>query len=218
MKRKDILNESQRLRMLEFAGVNTVANSNFISVDIQPAYEQAFTFNIYDFTKFLNENYESMRSLTFLFNGPDLGFPDENEYRYWLYEKGLEEEVLDFANFFDKGYAFFRTCMDEGAEEEEIVNLIKFMLQHNINDSRDLEDREMWDEFMKEYGYDEADVRDILEYTGNVLHIPELMEYLENYNDNIVLTGGGINECLKEVEIALKALNKPYKVYPRYMY
>jgi hypothetical protein len=43
------------------------------------------------------------------------------------------------------------------------------------------------------------------------------MDFLKRYN-NIVLSGGGINECLKEVEIALKALKKPYQVDKNYTY
>jgi hypothetical protein len=33
-----------------------------------------------------------------------------------------------------------------------------------------------------------------------------------------VLCGGGINECLKEVEIALDALNKTYTTFDRFTY
>jgi hypothetical protein len=43
------------------------------------------------------------------------------------------------------------------------------------------------------------------------------MDFLKRYS-NIVLTGGGINECLKEVEIALKALKQPYQIYSTYTY
>ena len=43
------------------------------------------------------------------------------------------------------------------------------------------------------------------------------MDFLKSKR-NIVLTGGGVNECFKEVEIALKALNLPYEVYSRYTY
>jgi hypothetical protein len=34
----------------------------------------------------------------------------------------------------------------------------------------------------------------------------------------IVVCGGGVNECLKEVEIALQALDKPYNVLTQYTY
>ena len=50
-----------------------------------------------------------------------------------------------------------------------------------------------------------------------MINIPDLMDFLKRYS-NIVLTGGGINECLKEVEIALNSLDKPYKVLTQYTY
>jgi hypothetical protein len=49
------------------------------------------------------------------------------------------------------------------------------------------------------------------------LDIYEVMDFLKKYN-NIILTGGGINECLKEVEIALLALDKPYRILKEYTY
>ena len=217
VRKENLILESQRRKLLEFAGVNIVANSNFISVDIQEAYKDAFTFDIYSFTSFLNENYSLMRSLTFLYNGESMGFPGETDYKYWLLENGLDEEVLDGADFYDKGYAFFRYCMDTGIDESEIVDLIKFMINHNINDSRDI-DEEMWGEFMSEYNYDESDIRELLEYADDMINIPDLMEYLERFGGDIVITGGGINECLKEVEIALDALDKSYKVYDKFVY
>jgi len=43
------------------------------------------------------------------------------------------------------------------------------------------------------------------------------MDFLKRYS-NIVLTGGGIYECLKEVEIALMALDKSYQILNEFTY
>ena len=217
MKKENLIKEQQRNKLLENSGVSLVAGADLISVDIQPEYENAFSFDIYSFTQSLNESYNEMNSLTFLFNGPDLGFPDENEYKWWLIENGLDEDIASTANFYDKGYAFFRYCMDEGVDDEEIVNLIKYMINHNINDSRDI-DEEMWEGFMKEYDYDATEVRDLLEPAGDMINIPELMEYLQQYRGKIILCGGGINECFKEVEIALMAMDKNYNILTKFTY
>lgn len=56
-----------------------------------------------------------------------------------------------------------------------------------------------------------------LEYSEEMINIPDLMNYLNN-KSNIVLTGGGINECLKEVEIALSALNKSFTHINKFTY
>ena len=90
------------------------------------------------------------------------------------------------------------------------------MIKHNINDSRDL-DEEMWNTFMEETNYTRNDVRDLMEISDDCIYIPDLMNVLKKYN-NIVITGGGITECLKEVEIALLALNKPYEIMEKFTY
>jgi hypothetical protein len=218
MKREIILKEQQRNKLLEDSGINLVQNANLISVDIQPEYEKGFTFNIYQFTKFINENIDNMNSITLLYNGADtLGMISEDDYKYWLLENGLKEDNLQIIKYLDKGYAFFRTCMDEGAEEDETVNLVKYMIQHNINDSRDI-DEEMWNGFMRQYGYDTSVVRDLLEPAQDCINIPDLMDYLKKFSGKLVICGGGINECFKEVEIALKALNKNYNVLTKFTY
>ena len=57
----------------------------------------------------------------------------------------------------------------------------------------------------------------LLENAGDMINIPDLMDFLKNYS-NIVLLGGGVNECLKEVEIALLALNKNFNVINKFTY
>ena len=75
----------------------------------------------------------------------------------------------------------------------------------------------MWNDFMNTTDHSRQDVRDLLENAGDLINIPELMEFLQNKN-NITLTGGGINECLKEVELALMALDKPYSIISKFTY
>jgi hypothetical protein len=218
MKKEKIIQEQQRNKIFENSGINIISGANLISVDIQPEYENYFGFKAFQFVDFINKNYSQMNSLTFLYNGADtLGMISENEYKMWLIENGLDESILDSARFLDKGYAFFRFCMDSGADEEEIVNLVRYMMNHNINDSRDI-DEEMWDGFMIEYNYDSSEIREMVEFAGDCISIPDLMDYLKNYSGKIVLCGGGINECFKEVEIALNALNKSYNILTKFTY
>ena len=104
--------------------------------------------------------------------------------------------------------------MDSGMNEDSIVNLVKFMIANGINDSRDI-DKDFWNQFIEEYG--DEDIRALMEFSDDAIYIPDLMDEIKDYH-NVILTGGGINECLKEVEIALKALNKPYSVYSKFTY
>ena len=104
--------------------------------------------------------------------------------------------------------------MDEGIEQQEIISLVKFMMDNDIHDSRDLTE-DFWNQFSEQYhGHN---IRELMESAGDCIHIPDLMDELKYYN-NIILCGGGINECLKEVEIALHVLGKPFNVLSKYTY
>jgi len=191
-------------------------NKTIINIDIQSEYEKSIGFSLSEWVKFLNKaNNDNI--IVFLYNGKDtVGDISKDEYMWWLEDLGLKRTVIEQAIFYDKGYAFFRYCMDFGLEEDAIVDFVKFMIKHNINDSRDL-DEEMWNTFMEETNYTRNDVRDLMEISDDCIYIPDLMNVLKKYN-NIVITGGGITECLKEVEIALLALNKPYEIMEKFTY
>lgn len=193
------------------------SGKTIISVDIQPEYMGGIYFDINDWVDFINMNYSDNR-IIFLYNGTDtVGGVSEGEYIEWLvYDLGIDEDVINSSIFYDKGYAFFRYCIDEGIDDDVIVNLVRFMIDNDINDSRDL-NGDMWDSFMEKFNYNDNDVRDLLEDAGDMINIPDLMDFLSPYS-NIILMGGGIDECLKEVEIALMALNKDYNTLDRFIY
>ncbi len=186
------------------------SNKTLINIDIQPAYLE----NIYFLHKWVKMINRYQGRIIFLYNGEDMDFPNESEYIHWLNKIGVKDYVLESAIFFEKNYAFFRYPMDEGIEEYSIVNLVKFMHDNNIRDSREL-DKELWIKFIEEYGNE--DIRELIELADDSIFIPELMDFLKNYN-NIVICGGGKDQCLKEVEIALKALGKPYETYDEFIY
>lgn len=194
---------------------NPFVGKTFISVDIQPEYENAWSFNMYDYMEFISSIIDDTRVI-FLYNGYEtLGMISESNYKQWLLEymdySDEAYEVVDKIEFYDKGYAFFRYCMDSGIDHDDIVKLVNFMIRQDINDSRDID----WDDYRDEFGEDT--IFELLEYADSMVYIPELVDYLKDKN-NIVLTGGGANECLKEVEIALDALGKPYDLFSKYTY
>jgi hypothetical protein len=165
--------------------------------------------------EYINTHIHELSDLTFLYNGEDtMGMVSEHEYRDWLVENGLDEDIAYGARLYDKGYAFFRNCMDRGGDDEELVNLVKFMRDNDINDSREL-DKKFWKAFVKQYG--SKNIRELMEDSEDCINIPDLMDFLGSYN-NVVLVGGGINECLKEVELAMDALDKNYDTWHKFTY
>ena len=210
---RENLDNPKKKRMLY---ENKVSGKTIINVDIQPEYQQWVTFDLNDWANFINNNAAQNR-IVFLYNGANtLGMIEENEYKYWLFELGIEEDIIENAIFYDKGYAFFRYCMDNSIDENDVVQLVRFMISHNINDSREI-DEEMWNQFMEETSNSLEEVRYLLENADDMISIPDLMDFLDRFS-NIVLTGGGINECLKEVEIALLAMNQPYNIISEFTY
>lgn len=194
---------------------NGGTGGHLIIVDVQPEYQDGFNYWFREFIRYLNKNYRNFNRITMFFNGPELGMIEEHEYRDWWMDNGLDEDVIDYVHFYDKSYAFFRYCMDEGIDEDSIVNLVKFMYDNEINDSRDLTEN-FWDEYIGQYGDD--DIRDLLEFSDDAIHIPDLMSELRNYGNDLTICGGGVNECMKEIEIALLALGKRYNVFDKFTY
>ena len=181
-----------------------------IVVDIQEEYERYMRFKPYHFFDWLNGEYDKFDRIIFLFNGPELGFPSESEYKYWLVENGLSEELLDSIDFYDKGYNFFRNAMDVGISDEDIIKLVKYMAYKGINDSRDVED---WTSIgLSDY------VIEKLEGSEDAIFVPDVLDYLRNVSGRISLVGGGRNECLKEVELCLLLNGHKYSLISEWVY
>ena len=189
-------------------------NKTLMNIDIQPEYQQYISFKLYNWADMVNSH---RGKIIFFYNGQNThDMISEGDYITWLWEHaGISEEVLDRAVFFDKGYFFFRYCIDNKIEEKEIVDLVRFMYETDMNDSRDFDDG-FWETFMKNHPTHKS-IQELLQLSEDSIQIPELMDYLKQYDD-IVICGGGVNECLKEVEIALQALNKPYTTYGDFIY
>lgn len=187
---------------------------------VQPEYAQWMNGIEKGLFEYINTHIHELNNLTFLYNGEDtMGMVSEHEYRDWLVNKGLDEDIAYNVKMYDKGYAFFRYCMDFNIPHETIVNLIKFMVHNNINDSREI-NAKFWKQFVKEYkddDYGTGEIRDLLEAASDCINIPDLMKFLTPYN-NVVLVGGGVNECLREVELAMDALGKHYETWNRFTY
>jgi hypothetical protein len=198
---------------------NNLKGKTLISVDIQPEYENFLSFDVNKWVNMINESYDNLGDMVFLYNGADtLGMVSEDDYKMWLIDCGIGEDIINGSKFYDKGFAFFRYCMDRGIDEDDIVDFVKFLIRKGINDSREMT-KELWKEYIR--GQDHKWVRKelvaLLENSDDMIHIPDLMEYLKRYS-GVVLMGGGINECLKEVEISLKVLGKGYEVLKEYTY
>lgn len=184
-----------------------------IAIDIQPEYEKWINFDVSSMIYWAED--QNYSDILVLFNGEDLGMISGPELYNWYLEKVDYDKELEFLKglFFEKGYGFFRNCMDEGFAEEVIVPLVRYMHKNNITDSRDID-------------YDELPIlldkkfKSFISETPEVIFIPSLMSLLKDIprSSEIHLIGGARKECLKEVEIALQALNFKYYLINEFIY
>lgn len=142
-----------------------------------------------------------------LYNGRDSGLTDDDEFDVseFLFGKNGSQR----ARYFDKGYAFFRDLMDTGVDEDFLIELARHLLSLGLNDARELDDEDPFIvQLRDEHGYEKDDIG---------FFIPELARRLQNIGPVAVL-GGGVNECLAEVLILLKAMRVPFTVVDEFVY
>lgn len=183
-----------------------------VSVDIQPEYADHIPFSISEFAEYVEDS--EFSKVHFLYNGEfTLDMIEENEYKMWLMRNGFSQEVIRNAYFFDKGYGYFRDCMAPDSKVRGyVVRFIRYMWKNKLRDSRDISD-EVWENI------DIPEVKEFLEGTVRQMYIPQLMDYLvREVGSNPILVGGHVIECLKEVRIAVEAINKSYTVNNRWTY
>jgi hypothetical protein len=203
----------------------SLSSHDYVICDIQPEYQSWMrdSFAIGRFIDWLSSLLDSGADVLYLYNGESMGMCSETVLKEWLVDDcGLGPDLLDgeesngHIRFYDKGYAFFRTCLDSGIAEEDVVALVRFMIDHDVHDSRELSGDD-WDRFVSEHDLDLSELRSLMEISDECIWIPDLMDELRPLS-NVVLTGGGVEECLKEVEIALQALDMSYVLERRFLY
>lgn len=109
----------------------------------------------------------------------------------------------------DKGYGWFRSWMDQRVDPKFIIQLIRYMYQHKLNDIQD--DISAVYEYMTHnpLGGQIVDWQDWMEdesFSINWTSVAQLKRFNGAY-----LVGGGRDECLREVELLMNAFNIRYK-------
>lgn len=185
-------------------------SKDVIIVDIQPMYQNYFGFDLEVFGQFLLSN----RRILFFYNGPDtVGDDTKEDIIEMFYNATYSEELIDKLQndtiWIDKGYAFFRGWMDNGADEGFIQRAIRHMVNSGVNDSRDIEAEE-WSKLFPD------DWDDSFEY--DPIFMPDIsVGDLKTWNGSY-LTGGGKNECLREVQLLMNAFNIKYTLVGDFIY
>lgn len=183
-----------------------------IVCDIQPMYEKWQGFKTYEFVDFLNTQ---TKNVMYYYNGPNtVGDDTDEDIKWWLIENGLEEEKLNDITFFDKGYAYFRSFMDEGIDEHTIIKMVRYMFRKRQWDSRDIE-LETW---QKVLGNDYDDNVERMLEGGDMIYAPDInIAQLRKHSGGYIV-GGGKRECLAELQILMSAFNIKAREFKRFIY
>lgn len=175
------------------------SRGRLVIVDVQPEYEDKINFDVADMLRMAS----GYSRILVLWNGPELGMSSEQELKGYYFEKlDYDEEALENflsrADFFDKGYGFFRDVMDHPCfSPQSVVKIVKYMIDKDITNISELSSEDVESIGVKELLVDE------LENYG--FYIPDLKNVLSGWNGSDMV-GGQEDECMAEVEILSKAL------------
>lgn len=190
---------------------------NLVVVDIQPLYQDNIRFDLSEFGDFLTS---INNRILYFYNGPEtIGGDDTPEViKGWLAEHNEELYDYDWSNviWHDKGYSFFRDFMDHGVSENGIKQALRYMYNNKITDSRDVP-LEQWKTILSDVDYENA--IESIEDEGISVFTPDIdiASLKANFN-NCLLCGGGMNECLKEIQILFSIFNIKYTLVDKFVF
>lgn len=127
-------------------------------------------------------------------------------------------DFYDRLNAFSKNYAFLRGFMDKGVTDEDIISLAQWMLSKGLGDGRDIsQDEDLEREYQEKFKNTTFYHLSFEDYT---FYLP--MDLIEEIKDKVkqgvILVGGGINECLKEVSLLLSILEINHTINYEFTY
>lgn len=189
-----------------------------IVVDVQPAYASYGPKVCKKIVQFVNN--QTGPVLMFV-NAEKDGMTDDtiDDVAYWWEEQaGLtydeEDDPVSNINWnrfqiVDKGYGYFRNWMDQRVDPKFIIQLIRYMYQHKLNDIRDDLDGVYKYMTHNPVGGQIVDWQDWMEDEPFIINWASVAQ-LKRFN-GAYLVGGGRDECLREVELLMNAFNIRYK-------
>jgi hypothetical protein len=191
---------SELRRLIREAMLREASGGRLVVVDVQPEYADKIGFDVGDLLRTAATDYSSV---LFLWNGPDLGMCSKDELKgYYFealdYDDEVVEKLFSVAEFYDKGYGFFRDLMDHPCfRPADVEKIVKYMIENDVRDIRDLKPEDI-----EAIGVSEL-LADELENYG--FFIPDLKDVLPVWNGSD-LAGGSVDECLAEVELLASAM------------
>lgn len=180
------------------------AYNKLISVDIQPGHLDHIHFDLYSFVEYLEE----FDDILYLFNGEELEYDSLQSVKDFLIDNGATEELIDRITFMEKSYGFFRGGMDTNVDEDELIEIIEYMIENGVNSSEEIDFNEL----------PEIDEETIDSLNIDSIFLPEFNLDIVRRYDNSIIVGGSYDECLAEMKILFEAMGLDYKENQRFIY
>ena len=184
------------------------SNNKLIVCDIQPTYQDFFTFKIHEFISYIN----SFNDILYLYND-ETSNDRLDDIKNWLlehmdYDEELYDSIISKTTFYAKEFGFFRNLMDSGImEDTDISKLISHCYKNKISDFRKTNSKKL-----KKINIPIIDF-DLHSGSCPILLIDELVQY-----KNSIIIGGEKDYCLKEIMLINDALDLKLKKNSNYIY
>lgn len=125
----------------------------------------------------------------------------EDVQQFWR-DQGARDELIDRIQWVEKDYAFLRGWMDNGVDDDTIVSVLRTMQDLRKTDSRELDEGLLEELAPRRPRYDPL----IASH-----YVYDAVRAMRRRASRWFTCGGGLNECLKEVELVLDAQQVNYE-------
>ena len=197
--------------------ITEARTDSVILVDFQPAYQTEdvdYDGAIERAIQYINKK---QPSVTAFYNGQEVGIEDTNREVLWHYmEHGLNEDLTHLFTFKEKSYAWLRNWMDQGVDPATIIKVVRYMVMHDMNDSRLIADQveDGGEEiFLKLVGDDGGDWM-----LDDPIFLPDISIATLQTLSGSLLGGGYRHQCLLEMQLFMNAFNIKYKLVQDWIY
>lgn len=168
--------------------------TGLLVVDVQPAYHADCAFIATRVAQRINN---TRKPVVIVWVGAGLTTDCEETVREYLRGHGARPGRLAEARFIEKDFGFHRPWMDYGVDAGDIVKVGKYMLQHGLTSSEDVDLEEVFQDEVPALPRDR-------------LALPWFDSRRMMCLSAFETCGGGSEACLAEMELWLQMKDKPF--------
>jgi hypothetical protein len=175
-------------------------NNVLVMVDIQPGFNDSCHELILDVVDKINHGNQLVICF---YAGKTMDCDSKDSVIAYYLENGMDMDKIDQIRFIEKRWGWFRDWTDRNVPDAVTVKAVEHLLKTGKESTEDFSDTDWQKVIGNNPAWQFVEFEDPLyapDFNGKIFSKAEV--------DNIELIGGGYNECLKEINIYLQALDK----------